>query len=50
MAGISDAAVQRGLRGARCESIVLLDKVMNEGDDSPEWLVRRQLERALEGL
>ncbi|KAL3952015.1 hypothetical protein ACCO45_013732 [Purpureocillium lilacinum] len=49
-AGRSPGAIRRGLRVARCEAVVLLDAVLNGGDDSPEGLVRRQLGRVLEGV
>lgn len=49
-AGRSPGAMRRGLRVARCEAVVLLDAVLNGGDDSPEGLVRRQLGRVLEGV
>lgn len=47
-AGYSEQAIRRGIFSARCRLISLLDEVLNEGDDSPEWLVRRQVKRALE--
>lgn len=49
-AGRSPGTIRRGLRVARCEAVVLLDAVLNGGDDSPEGLVRRQLGRVLEGV
>ena len=49
-AGRRPGAIRRGLRVARCEAVVLLDAVLNGGDDSPEGLVRRQLGRVLEGV
>lgn len=47
-AGYSEQVIRRGIFSARCRLISLLDEVLNEGDDSPEWLVRRQVKRALE--
>ncbi|TQV92907.1 transferase [Cordyceps javanica] len=43
-----DAVVARGAFTARCDSIIRLDAILHGNDDSPEWLVRLQLERALE--
>ncbi len=47
-AGYDGHVVARGAFTARCESIICLDAILHGDDDSPEWLVRRQLQRALE--
>ena len=46
MAGYSDAVVAAGVTLARWNTIINLDARLNGGDDSPEWLLRRQLRRA----
>ncbi|KAK2595282.1 hypothetical protein QQS21_006997 [Conoideocrella luteorostrata] len=48
--GYSAGIVSRGLLMARSNSLVYLDEVMNAGSDYPEWLIRRQLERACEDV
>jgi aminoglycoside phosphotransferase (APT) family kinase protein len=47
-AGYSREVVAKGIFLARCNLVILLDKLLNGTDDSPEWLVRIQLKRALE--
>lgn len=47
-AGYSDDVVRRGVVLARCRAIALLDETLNVGTDCPEWLLRVQLQRALE--
>lgn len=47
-AGYSDDVVRRGIVLARCRAIALLDETLNVGTDCPEWLLRVQLQRALE--
>lgn len=46
--GCSDGTIQRGLVVARCNAILLLDETLNVGTDCPVWLLKRQLQRALE--
>lgn len=48
LAGYAEDIIDRGIFQARCSTIILLDELLNEDDDSPEWLVRLQLQRALE--
>lgn len=50
MAGYGRDIVARGAFTARCDSIICLDAILHENDDSPEWLVRLQLQRALEEM
>ncbi|OAQ99544.1 hypothetical protein LLEC1_04799 [Akanthomyces lecanii] len=48
IAGYGGAVAARGAFAARCDSIICLDAILHGDDDAPEWLVRRQLQRALE--
>jgi hypothetical protein len=49
-AGISQSAVERGIAAAMCDSIINLNERVNGDDrDSPEWVLRRQFQRAFEG-
>ncbi|CEJ94768.1 hypothetical protein VHEMI10281 [[Torrubiella] hemipterigena] len=47
-AGYSNPTIQRGLVVARCNAILLLDETLNVGTDCPIWLLKRQLQRAME--
>lgn len=47
-AGYNGDVIARGVFTARCDSVICLDAILHDGDDSPEWLLRRQLQRALE--
>jgi aminoglycoside phosphotransferase (APT) family kinase protein len=48
-AGVSHSAVERGIAMARCDSMINLNECVNRDDrDSPEWLLRRQFQRAFE--
>ncbi|KAF1734348.1 hypothetical protein CRV24_005886 [Beauveria bassiana] len=47
-AGYGCDVVARGTVMARCDSLICLDAILHQDDDSPEWLVRLQLQRALE--
>ncbi|KAM0745491.1 hypothetical protein ACQRIT_000875 [Beauveria bassiana] len=48
-AGYGCDVVARGTVMARCDSLICLDAILHQDDDdSPEWLVRVQLQRALE--
>ena len=49
-AGYSRDVTDRGVFTARCDSVLCLYSILYEGDDSPEWLLRRQLQRALERI
>ncbi|KAK3191945.1 hypothetical protein K4F52_001988 [Lecanicillium sp. MT-2017a] len=49
-AGYSREIVAKGVFLARCNLTILLDQLLNGDDDSPEWLVRIQLKRALEPI
>ncbi|KAJ2972594.1 hypothetical protein NQ176_g7067 [Zarea fungicola] len=50
IAGYSEDIVARGIFTARCYSIICLDAILDETDDSPEWLVRLQLQKSLEDI
>lgn len=50
MAGYSEDIVARGIFAARCYSTICLHAILYETDDSPEWLVRLQLQRSLENI
>ena len=49
-ASVSSSAIERGITMARCDTVINLNACVN-GDhrDSPEWLLRRQFQRAFEG-
>ncbi|OAA57738.1 transferase [Cordyceps fumosorosea ARSEF 2679] len=47
-AGYGGDVVARGTWTACCEAVLCLDAIVRGEDDSPEWLIRRQLRRALE--
>ncbi|KAM3511873.1 hypothetical protein MY11210_004491 [Beauveria gryllotalpidicola] len=47
-AGYGCGVAARGVMMARCDSLICLDAILHQDDDSPEWLVRVQLQRALE--
>ncbi|KAM3499938.1 hypothetical protein MY10362_006846 [Beauveria mimosiformis] len=47
-AGYGCHVAARGVVMARCDSLICLDAILHQDDDSPEWLVRLQLQRALE--
>lgn len=47
-AGHDSAVVRKGVVLARRNALVYLDGRLNGTDDSPEWLLRRQLKRAFE--
>ena len=49
-AGVSPSALARGLTMAMCDCIINLnDRINGDDRDSPEWLLRRQFQRAFEG-
>jgi aminoglycoside phosphotransferase (APT) family kinase protein len=49
-AGVSHSAVKRGIAAAMCDSVININERINGDDrDSPEWVLRRQFQRAFEG-
>ena len=47
---VSSSAIERGITMARCDTVVNLNERINGDDrDIPEWLLRRQFQRAFEG-